>query len=115
MENISRVEKDNLQKFISDIKKISLTMDGSTDDSITEQESLFVRTSHKGKIITRFICIGEPESTCSSDLYQFVIAQMKDNGIYTDMGELVGFGSDGTSNMVGVKHGLVTLLQGYLN
>jgi hypothetical protein len=40
---------------------------------------------------------------------------MKDNGIYTDMGELVGFGLDGTSNMVGVKHGLVTLLQGYLN
>jgi hypothetical protein len=111
LENISRVEKDNLQKFISDIKKISLTMDGSTDDSITEQESLFVRTSHKGKIITRFICIGEPESTCSSDLYQFVIAQMKDNGIYTDMGELVGFGSDGASNMVGVKHGLVTLIK----
>jgi hypothetical protein len=34
---------------------------------------------------------------------------MKDNGIYTDMGKLVGFGSDGASNMVGVKHGLVTL------
>ena len=40
---------------------------------------------------------------------------MKDNDIYTDMGKLVGFGSDGASNMVGVKHGLVTLLQGYLN
>jgi hypothetical protein len=110
LENISRVEKDNLQKFISDINFFSLTME-KTDDSITEQESLFVRTSHKGKIITRFICIGEPDSTCSSDLYQFVIAQMKDNGIYTGMGKLVGFGSDGASNMVGVKHGLVTLIK----
>ena len=27
------------------------------------------------------------------------------------MGKLVGFGSDGASNMVGVKHGLVTLIK----
>jgi hypothetical protein len=42
LENISRVEKDNLQKLIGDINFFSLTMDGSTDDSITEQESLFL-------------------------------------------------------------------------
>lgn len=111
MENIAAVEKGNLQKFVSEINFFSLTMDGSTDDSITEQETIYMRTSHKGKILNRFICIGEPESTCSADLYQFVISQMKDNNIYGDMGKLVGFGSDGASNMTGVKHGLVTLIK----
>ena len=49
MENIAAVEKDNLQKFVSEINFFALTMDGSTDDSITEQEIIYMRTSHKGK------------------------------------------------------------------
>jgi hypothetical protein len=42
-------------------KTVSLTMDGSTDDSVTEQETVFLRTCMEGKIVNRFVCIGEPK------------------------------------------------------
>jgi hypothetical protein len=47
-------------------------MDGSTDDSVTEQETVFLRTCMEGKIVNRFVCIGEPKSTGSADLFAFV-------------------------------------------
>ncbi|KAH3815095.1 hypothetical protein DPMN_143614 [Dreissena polymorpha] len=44
-------------------------MDGSTDISGSEQESLYVRLSTDGQIEET---IGSPVSTCSTDLFNFV-------------------------------------------
>ena len=74
-------------------------MDGSTDDASIEQESLFVRSCINGKIISKFICIGEPESTSSDDLYKFVNEQLENFGFKDHMNKLIGFGSDGASNL----------------
>ena len=68
----------------------------------------FFRSSINGKIICKFICIGEPESTSSDDLYKFVNEQLENFGFKDHMNKLIGFGSDGASNMTGQKRGMVT-------
>ena len=88
-------------------------MDGSTDDSVTEQETIFIRNCVQGKTITRFVCICEPQSTSSEDMFAFVNEKLNENYLtnHTCMSKFVGFGCDGASNMMGCKTGLVTRLQ----
>jgi hypothetical protein len=57
IEFISTTEKEKLNDILSKMKFFSLTMDGSTDDSVTEQETIFLRTCMEGKIVNRFVCI----------------------------------------------------------
>jgi hypothetical protein len=71
----------------------SLTMEGSTDDSVTEQETVFLRTCMEGKIVNRFVCIGEPKSTGSADLFAFVQDKLNDNFLSNHMSKFVGFAS----------------------
>lgn len=72
-----RCRKDKLIELLTGKKLFSLTMDGSTDSAVVEQETLFFRASINGKIVTR---IGEPNSTSSVDLYTFVKDSTKENG-----------------------------------
>ena len=109
--NIALIEKEKCADFVKQSTFFSLTMDGSTDDSVTEQETIFVRTCISGKVSSRLMCIGEPESTASKDLHTFVIDKLKDNLIFDQMYKLVGFASDGASNMTGSKNGLIALLK----
>ena len=87
-------------------------MDGSTDTSLKEQETLFVRSCKQGNIISRFLCIGEPKSTSANDLRDFVLEKMKHHDIIENSEmKLVGFGADGASNMMGNRTGLATQLK----
>lgn len=72
-------------------------MDGSTDDSVTEQETIFLRTCMEGKIVNRFVCIGEPKSTGSADLFAFVQDKLNNNFL----SKFVGFGCDGMQKWFG--------------
>ncbi len=83
---------------------VSLTMDTSTDDSdcVTEQETIFIRNCVQG-----FVCIGEPKTTSSEDMF----ACVNENYLTNHKSKFVGFGCDGASNMMGCKTGLVTRLQ----
>lgn len=77
-----------------------------------EQETLFFCASKNGKIVTQFVCIGEPNSTSSADLYTFVKDCTKENEFEEDMNKLVDFRSDSTRNadMMVLKTGLITLI-----
>lgn len=86
-------------------------MDGSTEDSTTEQETLFMIFSVMGKITTRLLCIGEPRSTSALHLLNFVERKMDENRLQMHMHKPVGFGSNGASNMMGCKNGLISLIQ----
>jgi hypothetical protein len=88
-------------------------MDGSTDDSVTKQETIFIGNCVQGKTITRCVCICEPQSTSSEDMFAFVNEKLNENYLtnHTCMSKFVGFGCDGASNMMGCKTGLVTRLQ----
>ena len=76
---------DTTRKSIHDLLKaapfFSFVMDGSTDISGDEQESMYVRTVLNGKIYMKFLAIGTPASTCSNDLYEHVLATFKETGV----------------------------------
>ena len=108
---ISETHRESIVEMVQKSKFFSLTMDGSTDDATIEQETLFIRTCINGKLFVKFLCVGEPNSTSSQELYQFVNSQLKSTKIYEHMTKCVGFGSDGAANMLGIKGGLVTLLK----
>ena len=60
----------------------SMTMDGFTNSSANEQETLFVRTCTSGKITSGFLCAGEPIcSTCADDLHIFVVNKVSEHHI----------------------------------
>ena len=46
-------------------------MDGSTDISGDEQETIYIRTAMKGVVKERFLNISIPNSTKSLDLFDF--------------------------------------------
>ena len=74
--------------------------------SVTKQETIFIRNCVQGKTITRFVCIGEPQSTSFEDMFA-----LNENYLTNHRSKFVGFGCDGASNMMGCKTGLVTCLQ----
>ena len=111
LENIGQIEREKLISVIENVKFFSLTMDGSTDDGSVEQETIFIRFCNKGQVSTKFVCIGEPASTGSSDLYDFVIEQLKVAELFDKMDKFIGFGSDGASNMTGRRTGLISRLK----
>ena len=73
-------------------------------------KSLLFRSCINGKIISK-ISIGEPESISSDDLYKFVNEELENFGFKDHMKKLIGFGSDGASNMTGQKRGMVTQMK----
>lgn len=112
LESICKEIVCRITSSISDAPFFSITMDGSTDSSAKEQESIYVRTCVKGKIQCQFLCIDEPTSTCADDLFDFVNVKMEQYGIAKDIAvRLVGFGADGASNMMGNRTGLTTQLK----
>jgi hypothetical protein len=70
-------------------------------------KSLLFCSCINGKIIS----IGESESTSSDDLYKFINEQLENFGFKDHMNKLIGFGSDGASNMTGQKRGMVTQMK----
>ena len=67
-----------------------------------DQETIFIRNCVQG-----FVCIGEPKTTSSEDIF----ACVNENYLTNHKSKFVGFGCDGASNMMGCKTGLVTRLQ----
>ncbi|WAQ99746.1 hypothetical protein MAR_024119 [Mya arenaria] len=65
----------------------SLLLDGSTDLRSDEPESIYIRCSTNGKITERFCSLRTPQR-------------------HIFHAQLNGLGSDGASNMTGVKAGL---------
>jgi hypothetical protein len=111
LECISETVKGEVVKTVQNSRVFSLTMDGSTDSSTTEQETIFIRCCVHGKTELKFLCIGEPRSTCAQDLLTFVKQKLEENNLADQMHKLVGFGCDGASNMLGRHNGLVALLK----
>lgn len=111
LECIAETVRSEVTENVRGSKFFSLTMDGSTDCGTIEQETLFIRCCSEGKIMLKFLCIGEPRSTCAQDLLTFVKKKIQENDLGDHIHKLVGFGCDGASNMLGCHNGLVTLLR----
>ena len=56
LENIAQIEREKLVSVIENVKFFSLTMDGSTDDSSVEQETMFIiRFCNKDRRVRLFL------------------------------------------------------------
>lgn len=60
LESISEIVKCEVVGTVKNSSFFSITMDGSTDCGTVEQETMFIRCCHDGKIELKFLCIGEP-------------------------------------------------------
>lgn len=112
IDTIASVDKEDVVALIKSASYFSITMDGSTDISTTEQETLYVRTVCNGEITSKFLKIAEPESTTGRDLFKLVQSTVEELDLVEITNEkLVGFTCDGASNMVGRLQGAATLLK----
>ena len=102
-----------LSDAISDTKFISITSDGSTDSSRTEQEIVFVRFVQKGQVQTKFAGIVSPKSPNAVGIYDAILRGLEEMNISQDVlkDKLVGLGSDGASVMTGRIGGVAALFR----
>ena len=90
LEFIAQTERDKLVTLVANSHFFSLAMDGRSDVATIEQETLFLKTCYQGKLHVNFLCVEQPESTASDDLYEFVMNQLKSNQIYEHMTKFIG-------------------------
>lgn len=109
--SIAQSVRNETADIVKDAQFFSLTMDGTTDNAAIEQETLFLRTAIDGKVITKFLCVGEPEATTSVALHELIKKKLSGTLISRHMTKIVGFGSDGASNMTGTRGGVITLMR----
>ena len=110
---VDYIAEGEMSKILDKIEKcnfFSLTMDGTTDFSIKEQESIFVRSAKKGNVETDFYKLVEPESTTGENLKTVLTDALVEFG--KDMHKkLTSVAADGASNMQGCHKGALKLLK----
>ncbi|XP_060551246.1 E3 SUMO-protein ligase KIAA1586-like [Ruditapes philippinarum] len=112
LQSISSVTRTEVCQNISNAKFFSFTCDGSSDFTGDDYESIYVRTCTNGTILDQFLSIGIAESASSRDIHVHICDTFTRLGLGNEFQtKLVGFCSDGASNMQGHKSGLVALLR----
>ena len=81
IEAIADTTLDSINDLLRKPWFFSFVIDGSADIPGDEQESMFVRITYQDKGYIKFLAIGSPESTCSSDLYENVLQSFRDTKI----------------------------------
>ncbi|XP_076079341.1 zinc finger protein 862-like [Mytilus galloprovincialis] len=112
--HIANVSRSQVNELLDASKFISVTCDGTSDFMGDEYESLYVRTSISGKVTDSFFCLGTAESACALDIFSFIKStfEREDRTSNTDLWtKIVGFGSDGASNMQGKRSGVAAHLR----
>lgn len=81
--------------------------DGSTDSSVKEEEFVYVRFCHKGKIQSKFVGINSMEKADTAHISNSIM-----EGVCDEWGsKLVALGTDGAAVMTGAKNGVVSRLK----
>ena len=109
---ITTTAKDQIADKIKKAKLVSITSDGATNASITEQEIVLVRYSSKGEPVTKFAGLWQPVRLDATGLFQAIMEALEDVGLNKEELEkkLVGFGCDRGSIMVRKKGGVSAYL-----
>jgi hypothetical protein len=102
LQSISSVTRTEVCQNISNAKFFSFTCDGSSDFTGDDYESIYVRTCTNGTILDQFLSIGIAESASSRDIHVHICDTFTRLGLGNEFQtKLVGFCSDGASNMQG--------------
>lgn len=116
---IAETAQDQIADDLKQAKFVSVTSDGATDSSITEQEIVFARYSNQGQPTTKFVGLSQPVSPNARGLYKAIMAALEGVGLNEEevAKKLIGFGCDGANVMIGKKGGVsafLTQLQPFL-
>ncbi|XP_038832092.1 zinc finger protein 862-like [Salvelinus namaycush] len=109
MHHIAEVERNNIRENLKSTKFLSIMSDGSTDSSVKEEELVYVRFCHKGKIESKFVGIKSVEKADTAHISNAISAII----VCDEWGsKLVALGTDGAAVMTGAKNGVVSRLKG---
>jgi len=101
---IANVTKQSIvDKLKQQTQFFSITIDGSTDSTGEDLESIYVRTCQNGTAEDLFLHIGDAESACSTDIYNHILHVFASLELTEVMNSsLVGFCANGASKMQGI-------------
>jgi hypothetical protein len=115
LHHIAKVETQKTSDCLQEAFHFSFTIDGATDISGEEQESVYVHWCFKGVRRSRFVAFVTPTTTTSADIYAAVaeaINTLSVNGEGNSvLKKVVGLTTDGASNMTGHVKGVAALLK----
>ncbi|XP_045548900.1 zinc finger protein 862-like [Salmo salar] len=111
MHHIAEVERNNIRENLKNPTFLSIMSDGSTDTSVKDEELVYVRFCHKGKIELKFVGIKSVEKADGAHISNAISAIME--GVCDEWrSKLVALGTDGAAVMTGAKNGVVSRLKG---
>eukprot|EP00063_Salmo_salar_P020903 XP_013995738.1 PREDICTED: zinc finger protein 862-like [Salmo salar] len=111
MHHIAEVERSNIRENLKNPTFLSIMSDGSTDTSVKDEELVYVRFCHKGKIELKFVGIKSVEKADGAHISNAISAIME--GVCDEWrSKLVALGTDGAAVMTGAKNGVVSRLKG---
>lgn len=106
---IAEAERNEIREMLKNTRFLSIMSDGSTDSSVKEEELVYVRWSHKGKI--EFVGIKSVEKAEAAHITSAIRDIME--GVCEEWeSKLVALATDGAAVMVGAKSGVVSRLKG---
>lgn len=77
MHHIAEVERNNIRENLKNTKFLSIMSNGSTDISVKEEELIYVRFCHKGKIESKFVGIKSLEKADSAHISNTISVVME--------------------------------------
>ena len=111
--SIAAVQRQHAAAAICKSRFIAVMADGSTDRSVAEQESVFIRYVSGGVAVNRFIALVEVENGTASGVLQAIDNALSLVGV--DMEEqnskLVNINLDGASVNMGIYNGVAAQIQ----
>ena len=78
---IAATAQDQVADDLKQAKFVSVTSDGATDSSITEQEIVFARYGSQGQPPTKFAALSQPVSPNASGLYKAIMEALEGVGL----------------------------------
>ena len=110
--HIAQAQSKEIKEMVAEAKFVSLICDGSTDNSHTEAELVYVRYCHQGSINVHFVGV---KIIAKGDAQVIEVAM---SILFTDSfagpsweKKIVGTGTDGASTMLGKNIGFVAKLR----
>lgn len=107
---IAAVERRRIGGGIQRAKFLSLLSDGSTDSAVKEEELVYVRYCHEGKIESTFVGIQTVEKADAAHITTAINSIMEKVSSDWDR-KLVAVATDGAAVMTGAQNGVVSRLK----
>ena len=109
---IADVQRNIIRDNLTRCKFVSVIVDGSMDNSITDNEMIYLQTCQAGSVQTNFIYCCQVERGTAPKIVDAIQKAVETVTNWSEFkNKLVALGSDGASVMLGKNNGVIALLQ----